>query len=136
LEALACGTPVVATRCGGPEGLVIDGETGQLVSDKHDPAEFAGAVSDLLGDPEQLEAMRARCAALAVERYAFPIVAGQLEDAYRAVREAPPRPLRLVESMAAVWAVFVFVAYMQHQMALHWPAIREQILLPLLGMFR
>jgi L-malate glycosyltransferase len=31
LEASACGLPVIATRCGGPEEIIADGETGFLV---------------------------------------------------------------------------------------------------------
>ncbi len=42
LEAMACGVPVVSTRCGGPEDFVIDGRTGQLV------AREAGAMAEAI----------------------------------------------------------------------------------------
>jgi glycosyltransferase involved in cell wall biosynthesis len=48
LEAMACGCPVVSTRCGGPEEFVVDGETGFLVG--ADPAEMADAVIRVLGN--------------------------------------------------------------------------------------
>src|SRR5439155_5625750 len=31
LEGMACGLPVVSTRCGGPEAFVLPGQTGLLV---------------------------------------------------------------------------------------------------------
>ena len=48
LEAMACGCPVISTRCGGPEEFVIDGETGILVG--FDPEEMAAAMLKVLGD--------------------------------------------------------------------------------------
>jgi glycosyltransferase involved in cell wall biosynthesis len=48
LEAMACGCPVISTRCGGPEEFVIDGETGILVG--FDTGEMAAAMLKVLGD--------------------------------------------------------------------------------------
>ena len=52
LEAMACQTPVVATRVGGIPEVVVDDETGWLVP-PGDPAALATAVRRLLADPER-----------------------------------------------------------------------------------
>ncbi len=46
IEAMACGIPVVATRCGGPEELVDD-EVGRL-ADVGDPASLAAAIEEVI----------------------------------------------------------------------------------------
>ena len=51
LEAMASGVPIVASRIGGIPDVVIDGETGLLVTPKH-PSALAEAVIRLLRDPE------------------------------------------------------------------------------------
>jgi glycosyltransferase involved in cell wall biosynthesis len=49
LEGMACGLPVVSTRCGGPETFVSDDETGHLVRPDDDEA-MARYLIQLLGD--------------------------------------------------------------------------------------
>lgn len=49
VEAMACGTPVVAVAEGGVRESVIHGETGWLT--ERDESEFAAAVSLVMGDP-------------------------------------------------------------------------------------
>ncbi len=48
LEAMACGVPVVSTRCGGPEDFVNSGETGFLVDS--DECAMAAAIHTLCTD--------------------------------------------------------------------------------------
>jgi D-inositol-3-phosphate glycosyltransferase len=51
LEAMACGSPVVASRVGGLTTTVQDGVTGRLVPEG-DPAALASAIAGLVGSPE------------------------------------------------------------------------------------
>jgi phosphatidylinositol alpha-1,6-mannosyltransferase len=56
VEAAACGRPVVAGDSGGARETIVDGETGLLVDGRHVGA-VAGAVAELLADPERAELM-------------------------------------------------------------------------------
>src|SRR4029450_5427773 len=50
-EAMWKGRPLVASRVGGIQDQVIDGETGLLLEDPSDLSAFGAAVSFLLDDP-------------------------------------------------------------------------------------
>ena len=68
LEAMACGIPVVSTRCGGPEEFVIDDETGRLVD--FDAAAMADAIISIVGDRNRRERLGAGARELVLRDYA------------------------------------------------------------------
>ncbi|MEY2517599.1 MAG: hypothetical protein QOJ89_4957 [bacterium] len=69
-EAMAAGTPVVATRVGGLAETVADGETGLLVAPGR-PEELAAAVLEVLARREQMgAAARVRAARFGADAYA------------------------------------------------------------------
>jgi D-inositol-3-phosphate glycosyltransferase len=61
LEAMGCGTPVVATDAGGLRTVVEDQHSGILVRDRSAKA-FADAIHSLLSNPVQYDAMSRRAA--------------------------------------------------------------------------
>jgi len=62
IEAMAAGTPVVATPTGGPADVITSGRDGLLVPPR-DPAALAAALDTLLADPAALQAMGAQARA-------------------------------------------------------------------------
>ncbi len=80
LEAMACGTPVVASQVGGLAFLVRDGETGFTVPEG-DPSALCDKLTLLLGDRALRERMGA-CAERYAQEYRWEKIAGQIADAY------------------------------------------------------
>ena len=81
LEAMACGTPVVASETGGLAFLVRDGETGFHVP-TGDPEALAARLRQLLRD-DLLRERLGRQAAEYAKRYAWPLVVDQIIDLYQ-----------------------------------------------------
>lgn len=76
LEAMASGTPVVATEVGGLAFVVRDGETGFLVPSR-EPSAIAARMATLLEDPERRRKMGIKAAQLA-QAYSWERIVDQL----------------------------------------------------------
>ncbi len=104
LEAMACETPVVASRVGGIPEIVVPGETGLLVpfvatgSDNPDPLnpdrftrDFAEAIASLLADSTRAQAMGRAGRARIEARFTWSAIADETLAFYRRTLDAPPR---------------------------------------------
>ena len=80
LEAMACGTPVIASEVGGLAYLVRDGETGFTIPDQ-EPEELCDKISWLLNDQELHKTMSARAVEYAQD-YAWDKIAEQILEVY------------------------------------------------------
>ena len=83
LEAMACGTPVVASQVGGLAFLVKDEQTGYVVPD-NDPEALAEKLSDLLENPALREKLGKQAAEYA-RGYDWEIIAARIAGLYNQV---------------------------------------------------
>lgn len=96
LEAMACGTPVVASAVGGIPEVVIHGETGLLVPfepintqswELREPEKFskdlANAVNGLLSSPEKVKTMGAKSRERVKKHFSWKSIAHQTLEFYK-----------------------------------------------------
>jgi D-inositol-3-phosphate glycosyltransferase len=89
LEAMACGTPVLATAVGGLVDSVVDGTTGVLVP-QGKPDAIAKALRALLADDTHRELLSAAGRDRALARYSWHRVAADLVRNYSAAGSRTP----------------------------------------------
>jgi glycosyltransferase involved in cell wall biosynthesis len=96
IEAMACGTPVVATAVGGQLDTVADGRTGALVPPEPDGDEFslAKVVGELLDDPGRLRNWGAAGRERVLAHYTWTRVAEEVARVYEELTPGPARALR------------------------------------------
>jgi len=89
-EAMACGTPVVATTAGAFPETVAGGETGVLVPPA-DAVALADAIEALLAEPQRRVAMGGAAARRIEERFSWRVCAARTADLYEEVLQARAR---------------------------------------------
>ena len=88
VEAMACGTPVVATRVGGMQEIVTD-DCGVLV-DRDDPVALADGIAALLDDRRRSRRMGTAGRRRVVEVFSWDRIARAVGDLYEDLRDNPP----------------------------------------------
>jgi len=102
IEAMACGTPVVASDVGGLKFTIIPEQTGLLVPPQ-DTVAFADGIHRILFDELWARKMRKQAAANVKQRFTWGGVAIQLSELYRhvlaqSIMHEQPRNLRTPDS--------------------------------------
>lgn len=81
IEAMACGTPVVAFAGGGPSDIVVHRETGYL-ADPGDPVDLARGIVWCLEDPDRTKKLGKRSRARIEESFDINVVADKYRSMY------------------------------------------------------
>lgn len=95
IEALSCGTPVVATKCGGPEDIIND-NVGRLVP-KEDPAALASAIIDVAAQRHIFNSKELRDYAL--NNFSWEEVARQMVELYGKAVQNGKKATRIKEGI-------------------------------------
>jgi glycosyltransferase involved in cell wall biosynthesis len=82
IEAMACGTPTIAYRCGSVPEVMIDGVTGYIVDDEDDAVEAIGHLDTIA---------RADCRRVFEQRYTAGHMARNYLDVYQRIAQSRPR---------------------------------------------
>jgi D-inositol-3-phosphate glycosyltransferase len=83
VEALACGTPVIAPAVGGLPSIIRDGENGALLCQRT-PAQFAAHIDALLASPQHMADLRAQ-ARPSIRHLGWPAIAATVNALYNDV---------------------------------------------------
>ncbi len=81
LEAMACGTPVIASNIGGLPELIRDGHNGFLIPERNSPA-LADATLTLLEDMHLAQRMGRDARRRAVHDFSVPLWTERVMEAY------------------------------------------------------
>jgi starch synthase len=95
LEAMACGTAVVASRVGGIPEIVVEGETGHLVDwDEAAPDRFSTAlaarIEEVLDDHAQARRLGDAGRRRVLDRFTWPAIADRTVELYRSLLDRRP----------------------------------------------
>jgi len=85
VEAMACGTPFVATKVGGMVDVVGEPDSVGLLVERAQPVELAAAIARLLDDESLRDALGRRGRARVLDHFSWDRVAATLVDVYRRV---------------------------------------------------
>jgi len=91
MEAMGAGLPIIATQEGGIADFLFDEKrnpdkptTGWAV-DKDSPEQIAGAVKDIMTNPDKVARVRANALALVREKYDWNLIAPQMRDVFATI---------------------------------------------------
>lgn len=94
VEAMATGTPVVATNFPGYGIVIEEGKNGHLTKER-DPDDIARALIDILKDPKRRKAMADRSLELIQQKFAWPAIAKQYKTLFEQIVKDPTYSFQL-----------------------------------------